>query len=72
MELLLNYSYTIRTIRIVGYEYHYLVFIFDQFLGTKYIRYSLFDAFSKTEYIRYSIFGQILLFVTTLLAQPNL
>ena len=62
-----NYSYTIRTIRIVRSEQHYSVFIFDHFSKTEYIRYSVFDTFSKTEYIRYSVFGLNLLFGATLI-----
>ena len=51
----LNYSFTIRTIRIVGTEYHYSVFVFGQFSKPEYIRYSVFGPFSKPEHIRYSV-----------------
>ena len=62
----LNYSFTIRTIRIVGTEYHYSVFVFGPFSKPEYIRYSVFGPFSKPEHIRYSVFGQNLLFGPTL------
>ena len=62
----LNYSFTIRTIRILGTEYHYSVFVFGPFSKPKYIRYSVFGPFSKPEHIRYSVFGQNLLFGPTL------
>ena len=62
----LNYSFTIRTIRIVGTEYHYSVFIFGPFSKPEYIRYSVFGPFSKPEHIRYSVFGHNLLFGPTL------
>ena len=69
----LNYSFTIRTIRIVGTEYHYSVFVFGPFSKPEYIRYSVFGPFSKPEHIRYSVFGQNLLFGPTLVViQPLL
>ena len=51
----LNYSFTIRTIRIVWTKYHYSVFIFGPFSKPEYIWYSVFGVFSDPKYIRYSV-----------------
>ena len=50
-----NYSYTIRTIRIVRSEQHYSVFVFDHFSKTEYIRYSIHFQKPNIFSIRYSV-----------------